>query len=745
MLRSRSSALLLGGLLLASTARAGTASVSPASAQVQAKATFYYDYVVGAGGLGVGDAIRIVDPEFHGVRWAQWGKDTLDPSKCTPPRTDEDPSDSVISLSYSGAASLSLTRNVNADGGSGGEEGWSEVTVEAGSVAPGETIELVYGDTSLGVDCGHEMPDRSFHHVDWPLYENIGGAGWAELSPAPTIDIDSLDDVALLYVAAPSRVLAGEPFTVRVTPMDRLGNPVERWTGTVALDDSYGGASHTFSLADGGTWATRVAVADPTSVVRVGVSGGGFAGTSNPVEVYPADAPPADFLYWGDIHVHFGHSYDDGTEHVDENVTYGRDVIGLDVVSESMKLDPVCIDGPGLWAELQDNCTSYTSDGDFVDLLSFEWMGNLVGNDNGHNNFYFDNCDVDASAHYDAMLYPDGIDSFGSGQGPFEWAAAQEALGTHTVIIPHSPVYTGYNWGADAHDDHYRRLAEVYSEWGFSVDASDDGSVERALQQGNHMAFLASSDNHVGWMGNPLSAKNVRSGLAAFFAPALTRADVFAAMEGRSTYATTGSRIIVEFAVEDGGSVAPGEEYVAGSPVFTWTVHGTDTIDEVRLMATPIIDGADTATLATWTPKDLDAADSFTWTGYGGDDEAVWLEVTQVADAFTGDDEAAWSSPIWLTTACDHDDAIDPAGRCSPGPDTAPTDSAQDSAATDSPPKDSAGAPPDTAGPRSRRCGCDVGGAPAPAWTAASLGLFLLRRRRRRRSVAAYRTRAMVV
>lgn len=718
--------------LLLPTAVAGTASVSPDSAQVQSKATFRYTYEVGAAGMTVGDGIRVVDPQFHGVRWAQWGKDVLDPSLCTPPRADEDPSTSVISLSYTGSATLSLARNVGEGGGAGAEEGWSDVIVEAGDLLPGEQIELVYGDTSLGADCGHEMTDRSFHHVEWPISESIGGSEWTAL-PAPVIDITPLDEVALLYVSGPSRVLAGEAFTLRVTPMDRIGNPVDSWTGTVSLDAAYGGATHTFTAADGGTWATRVTIADATSVVRVGVSGDGLSANSNPVEVYPADAPPDDYLYWGDIHVHFGHSYDDGSGRIDENVLYGRDVIGLDVGSESMKLDPVSIDGPALWAELQDNCTAYTVDGEFVDLLSFEWMGNLVGRDNGHNNFYFDTCDVPATAHYDARAYPDGIDGFGSGRGPFEWAAALEAEGTHSVIIPHATMYTGYNWGADAHDDHYRRLAEVYSEWGFSMDStSADGSIEQALQWGNRMGFMASSDNHIGWMGNPLSFKSVRSGLTAFEAPALTRTDIFAAMASRSTYATTGSKIIVEFGVDDGGSVHAGQEYVAGVPTFSWTVHGTDALVEVRLMATAITPGAEATLLASWAPGALDDTESFSWADYDLSDQAVWLEVTQAPDAFTGDAEAAWSSPIWLTTACDHPEALDPAGRCQPdtdspdSPDSA--DSPGDSTIPDSTP------PGDDSDTGSRgRCACGASPTEFPGASIVGLaGLALVWGRRRR-------------
>jgi len=248
-------------------------------------------------------------------------------------------------------------------------------------------------------------------------------------------------------------------------------------------------------------------------------------------------------------------------------------------------------------------------------------MGTMVGDDNGHNNFYFDTCDAPFSQHYLEDTYPDGIDAFGSGRGPYEWATAREAEGTRTIIIPHSPTLTQFNWSDAAYSDHFRRLGEVYSEWGFSMlPAYANGSFPRALQTGNHMGFIASSDNHVGWMGNPLSVKNVTSGLAAFFAPTATRADIFEAMESRSTYATTGARIIVEVQVEDGGSVGPGAEYVASLPTFSWTVHGTNPVWEVGLMQTRVGSSGPTTMLARWLPGALDASGSYEWTGYDGGD-----------------------------------------------------------------------------------------------------------------------------
>lgn len=503
-------------LPLVSASLAGSAYLAEDRFTVADKATIRLHYVVGSEGLDAGDGIRIRDPEFHGVRWSLWGRDVLDASQCTPPRDDEDPSVSLLTARTDGDATVALTRSVDETGGSSSEEAWTEVRVDAGSLAPGDEIVVVYGDTSQGADCGHEMPDRAFHGVELETWEDTG-SGWSELTESPALEIEALDAVATLHVVAPSMVAAGERATLKVAPLDAYGNAVEQWTGTVTVDEAYGGAVHTFSRADAGFHDFEVTFDGVGTVHRVTVTSGDLTGTSNPVRVYDPAAPPSVVPWWGDIHVHFGHSYWKDGQYVDENVVYARDIAGLDFSAESLKVDPVSLDAETLWEELKENCVGNTVDGEFVSLLGFEWMGNLVGKDNGHHNFYMDTCDVDRPSHYDATRFPEGIDGFGSGRGPYEWAAEREAEGTQVVVVPHAPLYTGFNWGAEARDDHYRRAAEVYSEWGFAMQPPNRaGSIPDGLRSGNRMGFIAASDNHVGWMGNPYSVKTVPSGLAAF-------------------------------------------------------------------------------------------------------------------------------------------------------------------------------------------------------------------------------------
>ena len=57
---------------------------------------------------------------------------------------------------------------------------------------------------------------------------------------------------------------------------------------------------------------------------------------SNPILIHSSS--PEERVFWGDIHVHHGHSYEDedGTG-VDLNHEYGRDVRAMDFGAETVK------------------------------------------------------------------------------------------------------------------------------------------------------------------------------------------------------------------------------------------------------------------------------------------------------------------------------------------------------------------------------------------------------------------------
>ena len=244
----------------------------------------------------------------------------------------------------------------------------------------------------------------------------------------------------------------------------------------------------------------------------------------------------------------------------------------------------------------------------------------MGGGQQGHHNVYFDGCE--------APLAPQAIETLDDGLWPYVEQVMAET-GHRAVTVPHAPSFTGFNW--ESRDDVLRPLVEVYSEWGSSMEPSDPGSVPQALSQGHRLGFIASSDNHDGWLGNGLASKNAPGGVAAIIAAELTPAALVAAMARRSTYATTGARILLDLQAFERGA----------DTLFEWSVYGTEVIREVHLMAVGVGSPEPARALATSFPGTLDAQGSFT-VPWGPGDVAVWLEVGQV------DRQQAWSSPIWV-------------------------------------------------------------------------------------------------
>jgi hypothetical protein len=154
-------------------------------------------------------------------------------------------------------------------------------------------------------------------------------------------------------------------------------------------------------------------------------------------------------------------------------------------------------------------------------------------------------------------------------------------------------------------------------------------------------------------------------GLTGVWARSLSRADIFEALRRRRVYATTGSRIVLDFRVDDH---LMGEEYVAaGPPLISATVEGEAPIAAVDLVRNNEVianlvrfqdhpkTGKSTflrySTLAPQAAPPQLVADprsvifTFRDEEFDGKPSFYYLRVTQ------SDREQAWSSPVWVRSA----------------------------------------------------------------------------------------------
>ncbi len=100
------------------------------------------------------------------------------------------------------------------------------------------------------------------------------------------------------------------------------------------------------------------------------------------------------------------------------------------------------------------------------------------------------------------------------------------------------------------HEPTLDRLLEVHS-----THATSEWFLFDALRRGYRFGVIAGSDSVDGRPGNShpghMGVRNVRGGLTAMLAPALTRAALWDALGKRRCYATTGERILLEFRAGD--------------------------------------------------------------------------------------------------------------------------------------------------------------------------------------------------
>jgi MYXO-CTERM domain-containing protein len=625
---------------------AGVASLPRRRFEAQSKVTVDWIYTVGAGGLGPGDGLRVEDPILHGMRWSKYGATVLEPLDCTAQATGwKDVSYGLVTAHSSGKVSLGLERNtVDAELH---DYGYTDLWIEQGALEPGDTLTLRFGDREDRASCGHQVPDRALEDVPWRGWEHIDG-DFVLLDPSPSFSVDALREPALLWASAPSILGPDEPARIKVAVLDALGNPIPAPELEVVVEQAYGGVRATMGQDSPGWVDLQLELGGP-GIHRIRIEAGELTAVTNPIDVQTVT--PQRRLYWGDLHSHHGHTrvLEDGSR-VDENHAYGRDVLGWDLGCETMKLPPVEIDGETLWSDLQRACEADSVDDVYLAMLGFEWMGETRGH--GHHNVYFDDCGGFLPSHQGTT----GLT--GSGSLLEAITQAEEQAGFRAVIIPHATPYTGFEWAS--FDGEHRTAAEVYSGWGGSmVDPAGPGGVEQAIALGHRMGFIASSDNHDGWFGNPLTRLGQPAGVAGLWAPLLERGAVFDALQQRHTVATTGPRIIVDLqAVGDSGLQPAGSELITTLPRLRWALHGTAPIQRLEIRGVSPGENALVHTLHSEQPGSLDHEGDFALVGWRGATWALWLQLEQE------DGHLAWSSPIWFTSDCDSEGVTDPDGLC---------------------------------------------------------------------------------
>ena len=296
------------------------------------------------------------------------------------------------------------------------------------------------------------------------------------------------------------------------------------------------------------------------------------------------------------------------------------------------------------WEILQGISQKFYNPGKFTTLFAYEWTSGIT-----HHIVLYKEKDLKV---FDRRAHPDL---------PSLWSALDEQ-GKPALTIPHLTwnFKEHINW--DYINNDYRKLGEIYSLWNsrFLIQPGDDPqrfelgkdnkwSFQYAWDKGHKIGVIGSTDNHLGQPGtnNYTIYTQHTGGLAVALSAANNREQLWDALETRRTYATTGTRIYVDFTVNDChmGSEIKSEK----SPVIIGKVAGTNMLETVEVVK--YVNG-NYNTIYKSSPDSEITEFEFEDENFDSDC-FYYLRVTQVDEvpgrlwAFPTK-EKAWSSPVWV-------------------------------------------------------------------------------------------------
>lgn len=464
-------------------------------------------------------------------------------------QTDSAAADNFVSLRSSRSSVKFASRKVPRGGIHGGlrrAEALIFFEITAGTLFPGDRIEIVYGDRKAGAR-GLKLPPFSSDSFTLPVYIRLSERGSYLSLPLLPFQLVG-GQVSGVKGVAPSIVNPGERFTIVVRSEDEFGN---RASGRIP----------SYEVLLDGAFYTRV----PSGYAAIsklegmqfseeGIyhfalrsSGGGIRGVVNPIKVVNN---PQKRIYWGDLHGHT--QMTDGIGSSSSYLRHGREDAQLDFLAlpeHDRWLDD------WEWGTLKSEVERNYQEGVFIPFLGYEWTMPIANG--GHQKVLF--------------RQPFGrerISKHSTSNLSDLYTQLRRANRTGDVIVIPQGVAPGdYRYA----DPKLVSLVEIQSEQGFF-----EWIGNFYARHGNRVGFIAVSNNHTAHPGN-----SIDGGLTAVLSSRKTGNDLFDAFKNRSTYATSGERMILDFQVNNGlmGSRVPFSE----RRIIEGQVIGSAPIDVVSI------------------------------------------------------------------------------------------------------------------------------------------------------------------
>jgi hypothetical protein len=411
--------------------------------------------------------------------------------------------------------------------------------------------------------------------------------------------------------------------------VDALGNWTSLTAGTYTLTPSWNGTALpglSIEVAGGETTVAFSYVLGDEGIYFFDVLGpDGPGGHSN--VLLCQEGEPQLRLYFGDIH---GHStVSDGTGTPADYYRFAREVSGLDIAALTDHADYGTVRVEDSWWDRIRQVTNAANEpGRFVTFLGFEWT-NWV---HGHRNVYYRDGEGPLFRSIDPES--DSPQKLWNLLEPFEAMTVAHHVGGGPVRV---------DWSiAPGPQEH---LVEICSVHGVCEHYGCDkciyspvkGSFVRdALKLGYRLGIIGSGDTHDGHPGQR-SMGAVTTGIMGVYSPELTREAVWDALKRRHVYATTGSKIILNFQVARSpmGSETEWDLSDGGVPIMFRAV-GCALLQSVEVIRNGevVLEHQGKGFLAQVAAEDPEPPSGTSW---------YYLRVVQQ------NGNLAWSSPVWVT------------------------------------------------------------------------------------------------
>ena len=445
------------------------------------------------------------------------------------------------------------------------------IDISDGTLLPGESISIAYGDRSGGSAGTRAQTFVEKAFCFRTMIDAQGSGQYVALPSSPTAEIVA-GEAERLVAIVPSEAQIGRPFDLLVKAEDGWGNPATSYSGAIALEEESGSIAnipqrYTFQPGDRGVRRFGNCAVNRPGIftIRARALDGSLAGESNPLKALEAPGPYRP--YWADLHGQSGETV--GTNSVRDYFAFARETSALDVSGH--QANDFQITAP-VWEEIVAAANDANEPGRFVAFVGYEWSGTTAGG--GDRNIYFLGGQGDLLRSSHAQI--SDLSDLAADRYPVSKLHEELAGRKDLFIIPHvggRPSDLAYHSAA------LEPLVELYSSWG-----EFEWMLRECIARGYRVGVAAGSDGHKGRPGSSYpgaSAFGVYGGLTCILANDLTRLGIGEALMARRCYATSGQRIIVRASCEDRPI---GSQFsLDRPPAFDLEIVGTGELEQIEL------------------------------------------------------------------------------------------------------------------------------------------------------------------